>query len=374
MLSISRRNLLIGSALTALSPRISAADTPVASPSPVADRRLDHCGLYYDLGAELMRGELTRPAEHETYFRDELTAIRDQLHSPSVALYGSVPDQLVAGLEIAADLGFDIRLQTRLNYQPEAEMVDRLAFVAENAERARQQGVPIVVDVGCEYLVFSGDLVEGESAAEKLEVLLSEDADYTELLGNLAAMLGNLATTARSTFGGQVTYSDTPMDPSIWEPFDIIGIDHYLSSDTASTYVETIDNLAGSGKPVWVNEFGCATWDGAAELGGMAWDVVDYETDPPQIQDGIVRDEAEQAQAILDTLSLIEQSQAERAYLNEFIAPGSPRSDDPRYDFDLLSYGIVAAWGPDGDQPYDTTGYWEPKVAFDELAAWNAER
>jgi hypothetical protein len=71
---------------------------------------------------------------------------------------------------------------------------------------------------------------------------------------------------------------------------------------------------------------------------------------------------------------MIEQSQAERAYLYEFITVGSTRSDDPLYDYDLTGYGIVSTWGEDSDRPYETTGFWEPKVAFGKLAAWNAER
>lgn len=84
-----------------------------------------------------------------------------------------------------------------------------------------------------------------------------------------------------------------------------------------------------------------------------------------------MRDEGSQASAMIETLDLIGQSQAERAYLYEFLTTGSTRNTDPRYDYDLTGYGIVSTWGEDDKRAYDTTGFWEPKEAFHRLAAWN---
>jgi hypothetical protein len=363
----------VGSAATALSSRITSASTPVASPV-AADGALGTCGIKYDLGAELARGEFTRPATHEEYYRDELTAIRDQLHCELVDLYGSDVDQLTAGLDIAADLGFDIHLQTRLNFLPETDMTERLAAVAIEAERVRREGIPIVLDVGCEYLLFADGLIEGNDFFEKTEAITSGNLDWDDILQRFGALLHTLADTARANFGGLITYSDTPDMDFAWEPFDIIGIDHYLSSESRATYVKTIDDLAATGKPVWVKEFGSTPGRGAPEGGGMAWDIIDYSVSPPQIVDGIVRDEEEQARVIIETLEHIDRSQAKRAYLYEFITTGSTRSNDPRFDYDLTGYGIVSTWGSDHDHSYDATGFWEPKVAFDQLAAWNLAR
>jgi hypothetical protein len=283
-------------------------------------------------------------------------------------------DQLVVGLDIAADLGFDIHLQTRLNFLPETEMVERLTAVAIEAERVRQEGIPIVLDVGCEYLLFADGLIEGNDFFEKMDAITSGNLDWDDIMGRFSAMLKALADTARANFGGLITYSDTPDMTDVWDPFDIIGIDHYMSSESRATYVKTIDSLVAAGKPVWIKEFGSPPWRGASEAGGMAWDIVDYSLSPPEIVDGIVRDEEEQARVIRETLELIDQSQAQRAYLYEFITIGSTRSNDPRFDYDLTGYGIVSTWGLDHDQPYESTGFWEPKVAFDQLAAWNLAR
>ncbi len=370
MLVTNRRNLLIGSAVTALASRAATASTPEASPQAIVANGLPR-GVKYDLGAELARNEFTRPASHETFYRDELTAIRDQLHVSSINLYGSDPTQLMAGLDIAADLGFDVFLQTRLNFLPQADMLDRLSTVAIEAERVRNEGIPIVLDVGCEYLLFADGLIEGNDFFDKMEAITSGDLDWAAIIQRFGTMLQALADTARAHFGGSITYSDTPDMDFTWDAFDIISIDHYLSSDTRDTYIDIIDTLAATGKPVWVAEFGSPPWHGASEAGGMAWDIIDYEAVPPRIVDGIVRDEDEQARAIIETLEYISQSQAERAYLYEFITTGSTRGADPRYDYDLTGYGIVSTWGPEHDQPYETTGHWEPKVAFHRLAEWN---
>jgi len=390
MPTLSRREFLVASTLAALATRATGAQTPIASPvappvaspmaspgaSPVASAgSLGACSMIYDVGSELSRGDVTRQASDAQFYRDELTAIRDQLHCTNVAIYGSVPEQLVAGLDTAADLGFDIRFQTRLNFLPQADMVDRLTSLAAEAERVRQQGLPIVLDVGCEYLIFSDDLLKGDNFAEKIASISAPDFDWGEVLQRMADMLSSLAETARANFGGVVTYSDTPDKPvEIWGPFDIIGIDHYLSSENAGTYVQTIDTFAQSGKPVWVDEFGCPAWKGASADTGMAWNIVDGEANPPHIKEGIVRDENEQAQSIFDALGLIDQSMAERAYLNEFITAQAVHSDDPLNDWDLTAYGIVTVFGEDSKHPYETTGYWEPKVAFGQLAEWNAGR
>ena len=179
--------------------------------------------------------------------------------------------------------------------------------------------------------------------------------------------------TLRAHFGGLITYSDTPDTVVPWDSFDIIGIDHYLDADKAA-FIPTIDDLAATGKPVWINEFGSSPWRGASEIAGLSFDIVDYTLSPPEIVDGIVRDEQDQARVILETLEYIDRSQAERAYLYEFITTSAPRSDDHRYDYDLTSHSIVSTWGADHEQPYETTGYWEPKVAFHEFAAWNKAR
>ena len=373
MPATTRRNLIIGSAAAALSTRIASASTPVASPVATG-RTPSTCGIKYDLGAELARGELTRPASHEQYYRDELTAIRDQLFCEFVDLYGSDVDQLVAGLNVAAELGFDIHLQTRLNFLPQPEMIDRLSAVAIEAERVRQDGIPIVLDVGCEYILFADGMIEGDDFFEKMDAITSGDLDWEATFRRMDGMLRALATTARTHFGGPITYSDTPDMDFVWDEFDIIGIDHYLSGLSSDAYIKTIDDLAATGKPVWVKEFGSTPWRGASDAGGMAWDIVDYDVTPPEIVDGIVRDEQEQARAIIGTLEYIDKSQAERSYLYEFITTGSTRSDDPRYDYDLTGYGIVSTWGSDHERPYETTGYWEPKVAFNDLAAWNRTR
>ena len=368
----TRRNLIVGSTATAISSRLASAATPVASPIATTGA-LAHCGIKYDLGAELGRGEFTRPSSHERFYRDELTVIRDQLFCKFVDLYGSDVDQLVAGLDIAADLGFDVHLQTRLNFLSQPEMVDRLSVVAIEAERVRKEGIPVVLDVGCEYTLFADGMIEGDGFFEKMEAITSGNVDWEDVLGRMDGLLRELAATSRTHFGGPITYSDTPDTAVPWDKFDIIGIDHYLGAEK-DAYIPTIDALAATGKPVWVKEFGSTPWRGASEIAGLSFDIVDYTLSPPEIVDGIVRDEQDQAQVILDTLGHIDRSQAARAYLYEFITVGSTRSEDHRYDYDLTGHGIVSTWGLEHEKPYETTGYWEPKVAFNEFAAWNKAR
>ncbi len=102
----------------------------------------------------------------------------------------------------------------------------------------------------------------------------------------------------------------------------------------------------------------------------MAWDIVEAMR---AIRRRSSRSNDEEAQwVIVETLDLIDRSLAERAYLYEFITGGSTRSNDPLYDYDLTGYGIVSTWGAGSEFPYETTGFWEPKVAFHELAAWNS--
>ncbi|MBX3070528.1 MAG: hypothetical protein KF883_08550 [Thermomicrobiales bacterium] len=370
MLATNRRNLLVGSVVTALAARTAGATTPVASPATAA--RLQ-CGINYDLGSELARGELTRPASHEQFFRDELTAIRDQLHATHVGLFGSEPTTVISGLETAADLGLDIRIQSRLNFIEQSEMVERLQAVAKSAETVRQNGTQIVLDVGCEYMIFADGMIPGDDFFEKVEAIESGDLDWEAVTIAMYQMLELLADTARSEFGGLLTYSDTPTDAPFWDAVDIVGIDHYLGGVDSATYLDTITMMASQGKPVWINEFGSTANRGAPEGGGMEWNIVEWEASPPQIIDGVVRDEAKQAHVILDTLELASQSPAERAYLYEFISTGSPRSEDPKFDWDLTGYGVVAIWGEEHEQPYESTGFWEPKAAFHEIAEWNVE-
>lgn len=368
MFDLSRRKLVLASSAAALLRGRASAQTPIATP---ASRSISTCGVNYDLGAELFPGVMNRSSDHQQYFRGELETIRHALHCESVSLFGSDTDLLARGLDIAADLGFDIKYQVRLNFLDEPEMLDRLAVVAQDAERVRQQGVPIVLDVGCEYLLFAKGFIEGADIFEKLDTINTTEIDWVDVITRMDGLLRNLAETARKHFTGSITYSDTPDMDFAWDAFDIVGIDHYLSAESAPSYSKVIQDLTKLEKPIWINEFGACPWEGSLEAGGMGWDIFDYSVDPPVLREGIVRSEQDQADGIQQTLDLVSQSPAERAYLYHFIEPLSPRSYDPQHDLDLAAYSIVSCWGEEHEHPYDSTGHWEPKLAFNELADRN---
>lgn len=88
-----------------------------------------------------------------------------------------------------------------------------------------------------------------------------------------------------------------------------------------------------------------------------------------------VCDEAEQAAYLRELLEVFD-----AAFVYTFARhdlPHRPRRDDPGADLDLASYGVVRV--RDGEGPArDPRGQrypdlpWEPKAAFDALAAWYA--
>jgi len=88
-------------------------------------------------------------------------------------------------------------------------------------------------------------------------------------------------------------------------------------------------------------EFGCCTFRGAAEMGGMGWDIIDFEQDPPVVKDGYVRSEREQADHLANLIEVFEAEGFLGASPYTFISPDSPRSRIRQYDYDMASFGCA---------------------------------
>lgn len=84
------------------------------------------------------------------------------------------------------------------------------------------------------------------------------------------------------------------------------------------------------------------------------------------------RNEPLQAKALVNQLALLERVGRDGAFVFQFSAPRKPYDDDPRFDLDADSFSLVksSAGGRHGTRYPDMT--WEPKEAFDAVAAYYA--
>jgi hypothetical protein len=122
------------------------------------------------------------------------------------------------------------------------------------------------------------------------------------------------------------------------------------------------------GKPVLVTEFGCCSYAGAETRGAEGDGVVDWHhPDGPVVTGHHPRDESVQARYVADLLDTFDEVGVDGAFAFEFSEPLYPRSDDPRHDLDVASFGIVAV---EVVQTAEGRRYVEtPKAAFHEIAA-----
>jgi hypothetical protein len=185
----------------------------------------------------------------------------------------------------------------------------------------------------------------------------------------LNAFLADAVRTTRPIFGGDITYSSGPWEDVDWSDFDIVGVDMYQDKWNAATFVGDVKALRRHGKPVVITEFGCCTFRGAEDAGGLGFEVINWEVTPPTLAEGTVRDGQVQADYLDELLTIFEEEGMHGAFVYDFIQPGSPHIPEaPQYDYDTGSFSVVKCYAADHERAYRWTGHFEPKRAFDTVA------
>jgi hypothetical protein len=337
-------------------------------------------GINYDTGF-LSAGTSTREPFDPEVVRREMRVIRDDLHCTAVRITGGDPDRLETAATCAADAGLEVWFCPFTNGLTQEALLALLADCAERAERLRRRGAGVVLLTGSELCLFTSGLLPGETLAERI-ALVAEPHRLRPLIGEVRTRVNDFLRRAvsvvRARFGGPVSYASLPLEGVDWSPFDVIATDAaYRTSATAARFRESVrafvDQGRALGKPVVVTEFGCGAHRGAGDMAGRDGSNIVWGDDGRAARPNgeFVRDEDEQARYLRESLDVFEAEGVDGAFVYTFARYDLPHREDPRFDLDKMSAGVVKVleggapdtrWRRYPDMP------WEPKAAFDALA------
>jgi hypothetical protein len=357
---MTRQQFLTRAAGAALAGAIAPAVTAHAAPIP---RRLTYRGVGY----EVADGATRATSWDRARMRGDLRAIAEDLHASSVSVFGSGVERLTETATEAVQRDLHVWLQPRLGDAPREDILEHLAAAGRAAEQLRVQGASIDLSVGAEFFLFVPGIVPGADVLERVRNLQSGRFDPVRMQRRLSAFIADAARVGRSVFGGRLSYAASQDDVVDWRLFDVVGVDYYANFARRSAHVRELRRFARWGKPVAIAEFGTCTYRGAAERGGLAWDVVDYGGRRERLAGRLVRSELAQARYLVRLLRIFEAIGLYSATVYQFVTPDAPHRREHRYDLDVASYGIVKPiWGG-FDRP-TPRWHWEPKAAFRALA------
>ncbi|GAB3463301.1 hypothetical protein [Actinophytocola sediminis] len=304
-------------------------------------------GINYDTGF-LPGDHITRTDFTPEVVRRDLAVIAGELHCDAVRISGREPDRLEVAARLAAEAGLEVWFAPFPVDLPTDQLLPYFADCARRAQTLRDTGAEVIFVAGCELTAFCGGFIPGNTYGDRLRTMATADLEWWTSLGpvqeRLNAFLTSVATEVRVHFGGRITYAAAPWEFVDWGPFDLVGVDAYRAAYNADTFRDEIRGHLAHGKPVAVTEYGTCPYRGAADRGGMAWDV------PPDA----IPDEDEQVRHLNDLLDIFEQEGVDTALW--FTFAGFTRLDDRA---DLGSYGVV--------RMLDQTT-WEPRKAFHAMA------
>ncbi|MBO9610806.1 MAG: hypothetical protein J7639_32950 [Paenibacillaceae bacterium] len=292
---------------------------------------------------------------------------------------GQDPGRLAIAAEFALEQGLEVWLSPSYVDATEEMMLAYLTDCAKAAESLRQKSPNVIFVTGCELSLFMKGFIAGETAAERMQTmmkpwrLLASSLRRGSFHRRLNAFLTRAADAIREHFRGRLTYASGTWENVDWRPFDYVGIDCYRDSFNKRMYREKLRSYFRHVKPVVVLEFGCCTYRGAEDKGGYGWAVVDRSAAPNRLKAGIERDESVQVRYMEELLTIFAEEGVDGAFWFTFVMPLYPgndeRSDDPAYDLDTASYGLVK---PYADPNRSGSAYpglpWEPKASFHALS------
>jgi hypothetical protein len=333
-------------------------------------------GINYDIGTFFRKGELSRPDFDEPVIKKEIEIIRNELHCDAIKITGHDAYRLARAAEFAAEQGLQVWLTPSNIDATREEALKHLLECAKAAEELRVKYECIIFVLGYEYSLFLEGFIKGDTIYDRLGRMFSPLGMVMNLLGlrngiynKLNRFLKDAAAQVRQHFEGRITYAAGTWEKINWDPFDIVGIDHYRAAYNKSFYKKQLEGYYKFNKPVAVLEFGCCAYKGAEDKGPMGWAITEAIAGERVIKGNPSRDEGIQANYIIEILDILKAENVYAAFVFTFINPVYKYNSDPSRDLDMASYGIV--------KPVDLETYkglpWLPKEAFYSLGAYYKE-
>jgi hypothetical protein len=164
-----------------------------------------------------------------------------------------------------------------------------------------------------------------------------------------------------------------------WTPFDFIGVDHYRDARIKDRYADMLTPFVATGQPVVVTETGMRGYRGAETSGTLGFGVIDNRSlalhqvpllgrlVKPKLNGEYVRDEGLQARELAELLAILDGAGVDGVFVNSFVEPLSPFSEDPRHDLDMSALSLVKSYPGRLGSTFPGLP-WEPKEAFAAVA------
>jgi hypothetical protein len=338
-------------------------------------------GVCYDVGA--VTDINWRPDFDPRIIRRELEIIRDDLHCNAVRITARSLGRLEIAARDALALGLEVWLHPVLWDKGPDATLGYMVRGAELAERLRAEFPDRLVYVlGGELTLFMQGILPGRNIVARVRgPAFRESVRAGTHNAPLNSFLRRAAEAVRPMYHGPLTYASLIFETVDWGLFDIVGVDHYRGGPVKDHYVEMLDPLFATGKPVVITEFGTASCQGgdAAMATSIAGNI-----DPrswllhrlplvgrfvrPRVRRVVPRDEAFQARELSETLVIQDAAGVDGAFVSTFLFPIKPYDDDPRFDLDAESTALAKTYtrGRHGTSYPDMA--WEPKQAFEAVA------
>jgi len=293
-------------------------------------------GISYELCSRFSGDEWAPPSESQ--MDESLHVMKNQLHCNGLQVMGDCDEVMIACVKTAIGKGFDTIIVSPRPYKKSPsedntidEGIEMVASFAEKLEDLRKF-VALVLCVGWEWEISLRGIATSATYAERsYEIYGRYEKDWKKwerimrpyVEEKLNSYLEQAIGKVRKNFGGKLTYSSGEGTRSLvhWDDLglDIVGPMIYYAKkyQTPSTIQEELRSFQRYGKPVYVTEFGCFTYQGASLYGGDGW----------RQYHGQDYSQEEQAQSIMEQVKLFDTAGVDGIFLHSFNFPSGIEND-----------------------------------------------
>ncbi len=337
---------------------------------------MNYRGIVYDVGLQYNPGEYSVETFNPEVVKYDIGTIANILRANAIRIEGEDIDRLVAASEIAAEAGLKVFFNPWWMNADSIKVITYMEKAANAAEQLRAKGYDITFVTGCEYTLFNDGIIPGNNVSERIQSMMNfaemkDDPEklmsvFTEISDRLNSILKSIVDKVRENFKGEVVYSSGTWEQVDWSMFDAVGVDYYHDIQSDEEYVAGIKEYLKYGKPVWVMEVGCCTFEGASDLGSNGFSICQgVDENGNGIYAGGTapkRSEKEQADYDEKQIRLLKDSGIKGLFIFEFSFPIAPYREQG-LDSDLTAYPIVKSFPKDDPRSLQMPP-WEPKEAF----------